>query len=79
MFAKSFHNFGTPVNALDIAPKHSGSVFGIINAIASTSGLATFTYNRHNKALKKTVDVNLFSNVSGFVGVYLAGYILELR
>ena len=32
-----------------------------------------------NKALKKTVDVNLFSNVSGFVGVYLAGYILELR
>lgn len=67
------------MNALDIAPKHSGSVFGIINAIASTSGLATVTYNHHNKVLKKTVDVNLFSNVSGFVGVYLAGYILELR
>ena len=38
LFAKSFHNFGTPVNALDIAPKHSGSVFGIVNSIASTSG-----------------------------------------
>ena len=28
--------------------------------------------------LKKTV-VDLYFNVSGFVGVYLAGYILELR
>jgi len=51
LFAKSFHNFGTTVNAMDLAPKHSGSVFGIVNSIASCSG---------------------------FIGVYLAGYILEL-
>ena len=39
MFAKSFHNFGTVVNAMDIAPKHSGSVFGIVNAVSSLSGV----------------------------------------
>lgn len=38
MFSKSFHNFGSAVNAMDIAPKHSGSVFGIINTVGSTSG-----------------------------------------
>ena len=54
LFAKSFHNFGTPVNALDIAPKHSGSVFGIINAIASTSGLAKHTLH----FLKEFVEEN---------------------
>lgn len=39
MFSKSFHNFGSAVNAMDIAPKHSGSVFGIINTVGSTSGI----------------------------------------
>ena len=38
MFSKSFHNFGTALNAMDIAPKHSGSVYGILNTIGSTSG-----------------------------------------
>jgi ACS family sodium-dependent inorganic phosphate cotransporter-like MFS transporter 9 len=41
MFSKSFHNFGSAVNAMDIAPKHSGSVFGIINTVGSTSGTYT--------------------------------------
>ena len=38
MFSKSFHNFGTVVNVMDIAPKHSGSVFGIVNSAGSVSG-----------------------------------------
>ena len=42
------------MNALDIAPKHSGSVFGIINAIASTSGLAKHTLH----FLKEFVEEN---------------------
>lgn len=41
MFAKSFHNFGTTVNVIDIAPKDSGSIFGIVNAIGGTSGKRT--------------------------------------
>jgi len=38
LFSKSFHNFGSSVNSMDIAPKHSGSIFGIINAIGCTAG-----------------------------------------
>ena len=44
MFSKSFHNFGSAVNAMDIAPKHSGSVFGIINTVGSTSGIQNEDY-----------------------------------
>ncbi|XP_059089900.1 voltage-gated purine nucleotide uniporter SLC17A9-like isoform X2 [Tigriopus californicus] len=51
IFASAFHKFGTVPNAVDIAPKHSGSVFGIVNTAGS---------------------------FAGFVGVYIAGYILEL-
>ena len=38
MFSKSFHQFGTVANVLDIAPKHSGSVFGIVNSAGGISG-----------------------------------------
>nr|CAD7455016.1 unnamed protein product [Timema tahoe] len=48
--ATGFHNCGITVNPQDLAPKHSGSVFGLMNTIGA---------------------------VPGFLGVYLAGYILE--
>ncbi|KAK3602604.1 hypothetical protein CHS0354_034330 [Potamilus streckersoni] len=46
-----FHNSGILVNPQDIAPKHAGSVFGIMNMAGA---------------------------IPGFVGVYLAGHILEV-
>ncbi len=51
LFVHGFHNTGAVVNPQDLAPKHSGTVFGVMNAVGA---------------------------VPGFVGVYLAGYILEL-
>jgi len=51
LFFAGFHNSAVIVNPQDLAPKHSGSVFGIMNAGGA---------------------------IPGFVGVYLAGYILEL-
>ncbi|CAG5133071.1 unnamed protein product [Candidula unifasciata] len=45
-----FHNSGILVNPQDIAPKHAGAVFGIMNMAGA---------------------------VPGFVGVYIAGHILE--
>ncbi|XP_069126561.1 voltage-gated purine nucleotide uniporter SLC17A9-like isoform X1 [Argopecten irradians] len=45
-----FHNSGILVNPQDIAPKHAGAVFGIMNMAGA---------------------------VPGFVGVYMAGHILE--
>lgn len=48
--ATGFHNNAIIVNPQDLAPKHSGSVFGLMNTVGA---------------------------VPGFMGVYLAGYILE--
>ncbi|XP_067001779.2 voltage-gated purine nucleotide uniporter SLC17A9 isoform X2 [Anabrus simplex] len=48
--ATGFHNNAILVNPQDLAPKHSGSVFGLMNTVGA---------------------------VPGFLGVYLAGYILE--
>ncbi|KAK7482245.1 hypothetical protein BaRGS_00026488 [Batillaria attramentaria] len=45
-----FHNSGILVNPQDIAPRHAGSVFGIMNMAGA---------------------------IPGFVGVYVAGHILE--
>ncbi|KAL8590485.1 hypothetical protein ACOMHN_011698 [Nucella lapillus] len=45
-----FHNSGILVNPQDIAPRHAGSVFGIMNMAGA---------------------------IPGFVGVYIAGHILE--
>ena len=71
MFSKSFHNFGSAVNAMDIAPKHSGSVFGIINTVGSTSGtqnILKFVFVRKN---------SIHFLISGFIGVYFVGCILD--
>ena len=38
MFSKSFHSFGSSLSPLDIAPKHAGFVFGIVNSAGSFSG-----------------------------------------
>ncbi|XP_060571518.1 voltage-gated purine nucleotide uniporter SLC17A9-like isoform X1 [Ruditapes philippinarum] len=46
-----FHNSGILVNPQDIAPKHAGSVFGIMNMAGA---------------------------IPGFIGVYMAGHILEV-
>lgn len=46
-----FHNAAVTVNPQDLAPRHSGSVFGLMNTVGS---------------------------IPGFLGVYLAGHILEL-
>ena len=83
MFSKSFHQFGTVANVLDIAPKHSGSVFGIVNSAGGISGCKfkkTWKICFHRKSYSTSkfyIKHNLF-NILGFVGVYLAGYILEL-
>lgn len=45
-----FHNSGIMVNPQDIAPKHAGSVFGIMNMAGA---------------------------IPGFIGVYMAGLVLE--
>ncbi|XP_063701104.1 voltage-gated purine nucleotide uniporter SLC17A9 isoform X2 [Culicoides brevitarsis] len=49
--ASGFHNSSCTINPQDLAPNHSGSVFGLMNT---------------------------FGAVPGFLGVYLAGHILEL-
>lgn len=46
-----FHNAAVTVNPQDLAPRHSGSVFGLMNTVGA---------------------------IPGFLGVYLAGHILEL-
>ncbi|CAD7000684.1 solute carrier family 17 member 9 [Ceratitis capitata] len=46
-----FHNNAVTVNPQDLAPSHSGSVFGLMNTVGA---------------------------VPGFLGVYLAGHILEI-
>lgn len=49
--ASGFHNSACTINPQDLAPNHSGSVFGLMNTAGS---------------------------IPGFLGVYLAGHILEL-
>lgn len=49
--ANGFHNSSCTINPQDLAPNHSGSVFGLMNTAGS---------------------------IPGFLGVYLAGHILEL-
>ncbi|XP_012255342.2 solute carrier family 17 member 9 [Athalia rosae] len=46
-----FHNNAIAVNPSDLAPRHSGSVFGLMNTVGA---------------------------IPGFLGVYMAGHILEL-
>lgn len=38
LFAAAFHNVACVVNPQDLAPKHSGSIFGIMNAVGAMPG-----------------------------------------
>ena len=38
LFSAGFHNAAVIVNPQDLAPKHSGSVFGIMNAFGAIPG-----------------------------------------
>lgn len=38
LFAAAFHNAACIVNPQDLAPKHSGSIFGIMNAAGAVPG-----------------------------------------
>ena len=39
LFSAGFHNAAVIVNPQDLAPKHSGSVFGIMNAFGAIPGM----------------------------------------
>jgi ACS family sodium-dependent inorganic phosphate cotransporter-like MFS transporter 9 len=52
MGARGLHHAGVSVIAQDMAPDHTGAVFGLINTSSA---------------------------VPGFVGVYIAGYLLQVR
>lgn len=59
------------VNPQDLAPAYSGSVFGLMNTVGAIPGnLILLTIFSKQLSLK-------FSS-PGFLGVYLAGHILEL-
>ena len=38
LFSNGFHNSGTVPNPQDLAPKHSGTVFGVMNGIGCIPG-----------------------------------------
>ena len=38
LLAQGFHNSGTVPNPQDLAPKHSGTVFGVMNGIGCIPG-----------------------------------------
>ena len=38
LFSNGFHNSGTLPNPQDLAPKHSGTVFGVMNGIGCIPG-----------------------------------------
>ena len=42
LFCAGFHNAAVLVNPQDLAPKHSGSVFGIMNAVGAIPGIFIF-------------------------------------
>ena len=58
---------------MDIAPKHSGSVFGIINTVGSTSGIQ----NILKFVFVLLENIQVFFLISGFIGVYFVGCILD--
>jgi len=38
-FASGFHRSGTVCNPHDLAPRHSGTVYGLMNTFGSVAGL----------------------------------------
>ena len=64
MFGSGFHNGAILVNPQDIAPKHSGSVFGIINAAGALPGTNLFPlFYRVNFVLCDCCNVHNSCNV----------------
>ena len=47
-----FHNSGILVNPQDIAPKHAGSVFGIMNMAGAIPGNNAVSYVQYHIAVK---------------------------
>jgi ACS family sodium-dependent inorganic phosphate cotransporter-like MFS transporter 9 len=46
--ATGFHNNAIIVNPQDLAPKHSGSVFGLMNTVGAVPGkIIWLFYNKH--------------------------------
>jgi MFS transporter, ACS family, solute carrier family 17 (sodium-dependent inorganic phosphate cotransporter), member 9 len=65
-----FHNNAVTVNPQDLAPDHSGSVFGLMNTVGAIPGKYPIRFH-------PGFVINISSTL-GFLGVYLAGHILEL-
>jgi ACS family sodium-dependent inorganic phosphate cotransporter-like MFS transporter 9 len=61
MFSKSFHSFGSSLSPLDIAPKHAGFVFGIINSAGSFSGRGGAGSEKANGREPKTCLSRVFN------------------
>ena len=84
-FAKGFHAFGSATNPLDIAPKHAGAVSGMSMCLASTAGQKLQFLCQYFSTVQYSIQISLFnvidnaiSLITGFLGVYLAGYILDI-
>lgn len=69
-----FHNSAVVVNPQDLSPLHSGSIYGLMNTFGSIPGKFVIC-----RFLRNQTDISNEKNpFSGFLGVYLAGHILEL-
>lgn len=75
-----FHNSAVVVIPQDIAPVHSGSVFGLMNTFGSVPGIngRIFLILSTPKVHSLTIFLRSCLILLGFLGVYLAGHILEL-
>ena len=47
LFSAGFHSSAIIVNPQDLAPKHSGSVFGIMNAAGAMPGKKFYFYHEY--------------------------------
>ena len=86
LFAKGFHAFGSATNPVDIAPKHAGAISGVSYSTAATAGWKSklILYKYQSNLNKISIQHHLkcfkcmFLSFVGFLGVYLAGYILDI-
>lgn len=66
MAFRGLHHGGVSVNPHDFAPNHTGSVFGKV-------------CKQYNIIIYINLGIfNAFSAITGFVGVYIAGQILQI-
>lgn len=71
------------MNPQDLAPGHSGSVFGLMNTFGSIPGktnhqLYLLFFCIANSKFRNSLFATALAMKTGFLGVYLAGHILEL-